>query len=119
MMNHFLTVLTSFLFAITPPSSFLCDGKIMQATIRNNLNGDFALVNQLENIDEGAFVVLKWEEVSLMLPVSFQKGEISFTDKKWLWSYQDKERGLHENAPRFSQRLPSGELFEHECKSVD
>ena len=51
-----------------------------------------------------------------MLPVSFQKGEISFTDRIWLWSYQDNEKGLHEETPRFAQRIPSGEIVEHECK---
>ena len=61
-------------------------------------------------------VVLDWDKVSLMLPVSFQKGEISFTDKKWLWSYQDNKNGLHEETPRFAQRLPSGEIVEHKCQ---
>ncbi len=50
-----------------------------------------------------------------MLPVSFQKGEISFTDNKWLWSYQDNEIGLHEDKPRFAQRLPNGKVIEHKC----
>ncbi len=118
MINHFLTVLITFLFAITPPSTFSCDGKPIQAIIRNNLNGDFAIVNDLENIDEGAFVVLKWEKIDLMLPVSFQKGEISFTDKKWLWSYQDVKQGLHEENPRFAQVSSSGEIVEHQCEVI-
>ena len=81
------------------------------------MNGDFALVNDLDKIDQGAFIVLEWREVSLMLPISFQVGEISFTDKKWLWSYQDNENGLRMDSPRFAQRLPSGEIIEHECKA--
>ena len=116
-MNNIFAFLVSFLFAITPPSTFDCDGEPLVAIIRNNLNGDFALVNDLENIDQGAFVVLEWKKISLMLPISFQKGEISFTDKRWLWSYQDQRLGLHETTPRLAQRLPSGEIFEHECKA--
>ncbi len=115
-MNIFPFLLSLFI-AITPSSTFDCDGETLQATIRNNLNGDFSLVTDLEKVDQGAFVVLDWKDISLMLPVSFQKGEISFTDRKWLWSYQDNELGLHEKNPRFAQRIPSGEIVEHECKS--
>ncbi len=118
-MNSILAFALSVLLVINPPSTFNCDGKILTATIRNNLNGDFALVNDLEKIDEGAFIVLDWEEISLMLPVSFQKGDISFTDKKWFWSYQDNENGLHEETPRFAQRLPSGEITEHKCSVIE
>ena len=107
--------LLGFLLSITPPSAFDCDGSVLKATIRNNLNGNFSVVTNLEKVDQGAFVVLDWKNISLMLPVSFQKGEISFTDRKWLWSYQDNEQGLHEETPRFAERLPRGEIVEHEC----
>ena len=115
-MTNLLSLALSIFLVITPSPVFDCDGKLLNATIRNNLNGDFALVDDLEEIDEGAFVVIDWQKIRLMLPVSFQKGEISFTDKKWLWSYQDNENGLHEENPRFAQRLPSGEVVEHKCK---
>ncbi len=105
----------SFFLVIKPSPFYQCDGDLLSATIRNNLNGDFALTNDLDEIDEGAFVILNWKDISLMLPVSFQVGEISFTDKKWLWSYKDPTNGLHKDNPRFSQRLPSGKLIEHEC----
>ena len=111
-----LTVLLSFFLAIKPSSSFYCDGEVLNATIRNNLNGNFSIVTNLEEVDQGAFVVLEWKDLSLMLPVSFNKGEISFTDRKWLWSYQDSEQGLHEENPRLAQRTPRGEIVEYECK---
>ena len=115
----FFSVLLSLFIALIPSSSFDCDGDTLIATIRNNLNGDFALTNDLEQIDQGAFVVLNWKDISLMLPVAFQAGEISFMDQKWLWSYQDNQNGLHEENPRFAQRLPSGEIVEHVCKARD
>ncbi len=118
-MANLFPFLLSVILTIVPPSNYVCDGKPLKATIRNNLNGDFALVNDLEEIDQGAFVVLDWEEVNLMLPVSFQKGEISFTDKKWLWSYQDNINGLHEETPRLAERLRSGEVVEYTCKILD
>ena len=111
-----ISFLLSLFIAISPSSSFDCDGAELQATIRNNLNGDFSIVTDLEKVDQGSFVVLDWKDISLMLPVSFQKGEVSFTDRKWLWSYKDNEQGLHEESPRLAQRMPSGEIVEHECK---
>ena len=114
-MNIFSFLLSVFL-VIQPSSTFDCDGYNLSVTIRNNLNGNFEVINDLEKIDQGAFVVLDWKDISLMLPVSFQKGEISFTDRKWLWSYQDNEEGLHEDSPRLANRLPNGEIAEYECK---
>ena len=114
-MNIFPFLLSLFI-AITPSSTFDCDGETLNATIRNNMNGDFSLVKDLSKIDKGSFVVLDWKDISLMLPVSFQEGEISFTDRKWLWSYQDNKNGLHEENPRFAQRMPNGKIVEHECK---
>ena len=116
-MIHLFPLVLSFFLSIIPSSEFTCDNYPLNATIRNNLNGDFALVSDLEKIDQGAFIVLEWRDVSLMLPISFQAGEISFTDKKWLWSYQDNENGLRMDNPRFAQRLPSGEVIEHECEA--
>ena len=113
-MNIYCFLLSLFI-VITPSSTFDCDGQMLNAMIRNNLNGDFSLVTDLEKVDQGAFVVLDWKGISLMLPKSFQKGEISFTDGKWLWSYQDNARGLHEQNPRFAQRTPKGEIVEHQC----
>ena len=112
---NFPALWVGMLITITPSSDFLCDGELLSATIRNNLNGDFSIVTNLEEVDQGAFVVLEWKNISLMLPVSFQVGEISFTDKKWLWSYQDNDKGLHEMTPRLAQRLPSGDIIEYDC----
>ena len=53
-----------------------------------------------------------------MLPVSFKVGDISFTDKKWLWSYQDEKNGLRMDKPRFAQLLPNGEIQEFSCQAI-
>ena len=114
-MNIFPFLLSLFI-AITPSSTFDCDSEALNVSIRNNLNGDFSLVTDLEEIELGAFVVLDWKDISLMLPLSYQKGEISFTDRKWLWSYQDNEKGLHKETPRLAQRMANGTIVEHQCK---
>ena len=100
-----------------PSPIFNCDGDLLSATIRNNMNGNFELTNDLESIDKGAIITLDWRNFHLMLPVSFNVGEISFTDKKWLFSYQDNENGLIAETPRFAHKLPNGEVEEFSCQA--
>ena len=114
----FISLFLSLLMSLYPSPDFNCDGDRLTAVIRNNLNGDFSLTNDLENIDKGAFVVLNWRKINLMLPISFKAREISFTDKKWLWSYQDEKNGLRMDNPRLAQLLPNGEIQEFSCKAV-
>ena len=113
----FISFFLSLLITLNPSSDFNCDGDRLTAVIRNNLNGDFAITDDLENIDKGAFIVLNWREINLVLPVSFKVGDISFTDKKWLWSYQDEKKGLRMDDPRFAQLLPNGEIQEFSCQA--
>ena len=114
----FISFFLSLLITLNPSSNFICDGDVLTAVIRNNLNGDFAITNDLENIDKGAFIVLHWRDINLMLPVSFKVGDISFTDKKWLWSFQDEKNGLRMDEPRFAQLLPNGEIQEYSCQAI-
>ncbi len=113
-----ISFLLSLLITLNPSPNFNCDGDRLTAIIRNNLNGDFAITNDLENIDKGAFIVLNWREINLMLPISFKAEEISFTDKKWLWSYQDEKNGLRMDNPRLAKLLPNGEIQEFSCQAV-
>ena len=114
----FISFFLSLLITLNPSSDFNCDGDRLNAVIRNNLNGDFAITDDLEKIDKGAFIVLDWRGTSLMLPVSFKVGDISFTDKKWLWSYQDEKNGLRIDNPRFAQLLPNGKIQEFSCQAI-
>ena len=115
---NFIAIFLSLFITLHPSSDFNCDGDRLTAVIRNNLNGDFALTNDLENIDKGAFIVINWRDINIMLPVSFKVGDISFTDKKWLWSYQDGENGLRMDNPRFAKVLNNGEIKEFNCKAI-
>ena len=114
----FISLFLSLFITLSPSPDFNCDGERLTAVIRNNLNGDFAITNNLENIDKGAFIVLNWRNINLMLPVSFKVDDISFTDKKWLWSYQDEKNGLRMDNPRFAQLLPNGEIHEFSCQAT-
>jgi len=115
----FISLFLSLFISLNPSPNFDCDGDRLTATIRNNLNGDFSLTNDLENIDKGAFIVLNWRDIKIMLPVSFKVGDISFTDKKWFWSYKDEKNGLRMERPRFAELLPNGEIQEFSCQAVD
>ena len=114
----FISFFLSVLITLNPSSNFICNGDKLTAVIRNNLNGDFAITNDLESIDKGAFIVLHWRDINLMLPVSFKVGDISFTDKKWLWNYQDEKNGLRLDEPRFAQLLPNGQIQEFSCQAT-
>ena len=114
----FISFFLSLFIALNPSPDFNCNGDKLTAVIRNNLNGDFSLTNDLENIDKGAFIVLNWRDLNLMLPVSFKVGDISFTDKKWFWSYQDEKNGLRMDNPRFAHLLTNGEVQEFSCEAI-
>ena len=114
----FISFFLSLLISLNPSPDFNCDGDKLTAVIRNNLNGDFALTNDLENIDKGAFIVLNWRDFNLMLPISFKVGNITFTDKKWIWSFKDEKNGLRIDKPRFAQLLPNGEIQEFYCQAI-
>ena len=111
-----LSFFISIFINLVPSSNFICDGDVLNVTIRNNLNGDYTIINDLNLIDEGAFVNLHWRDLNLMLPRTFNYGEISFTDRKWWWSYKDREKGEYINSPELRQRMPSGEIIDYSCK---
>tara|TARA_B100000700_G_C14849193_1_gene763088 strand:+ start:470 stop:838 length:369 start_codon:yes stop_codon:yes gene_type:complete len=113
-----LGIIFSLFLTFIPSPKYNCNGDILTAIIRNNLNGDFKQIQDIEKVDKGAFVVINWRDENLMLPISFNSGEITFTDKKWLWSYQDKKNGLRSENPRFAHILNNGEIKEYSCDAI-
>ena len=79
--------------------------------MRNNINGDFSIVEKISELKPGAFININWNKKKLMLPYSLRKDYISFTDKKWDWRYQFNKDGSPDiNNPSLYELLPSGEL---------
>ena len=98
-------------------TSFFCDNLKLNLVIRNNINGDFLIVNNISEIEPGAFINIDWDDKKLMLPYSLRKDYLSFTDKKWDWRYQMNQDGLvKDKNPRFYELLPSGIIKEHICQ---
>ena len=88
--------------------------------MRNNINGDFSIVEKISELKPGAFININWNEIKLMLPYSLRKDYISFTDKKWDWRYQfNKDGSTDIYNPLLLELLPSGEVKTHFCQSED
>ncbi|WP_288258635.1 hypothetical protein [uncultured Prochlorococcus sp.] len=88
--------------------------------MRNNINGDFLIIEKISELKPGAFININWNNKKLMLPYSLRKDYISFTDKKWDWRYQFSKEGLPDiNNPSLFELLPSGEVKEHFCQAED
>ena len=97
--------------------SYLCDEIPLDLSIRNNINGDYALVKDLADIEPGAILNLKWGGKSLMLPFSPRLELISFSDNKWDWQFSfDENKNLIEDKPTLYELLPRGEYKAHICK---
>ncbi len=112
-----LNFLLSFLISIYPPqmmapdnSDYICGEKHLTAVIYNNLNGNAYKVKPNNEIDAGAFVVLAWGDLNLMLPRTFNNGESSFTDGRWWWGYSNK------NEAKLKYRRTDGIVEEYQCK---
>ena len=88
----------------------------MNLIIRNNLNGDFAEVEDITDIRPGAFINILWNKKKLMLPYSPRVGSISFSDKKWDFRYNFKDNvKINEEEPLLYELLSNGKFLTHEC----
>jgi len=98
----------------------MCENSKLDLVLRNNINGDFSIVENISEIKPGAFININWNKKKLMLPYSLRNDYISFTDKKWDWKYQFNKDGSPDiNNPSLLELLPSGEVQEHFCQSED
>ena len=110
---------TSILFIVLN-TSYLCDNSKLDLVIRNNINGDFSIIQKISELKPGAFININWNKKNLMLPYSLRKDYISFTDKKWDWRYIFNKDGTPNiNNPYLYELLPSGEIKTHFCKTED
>ena len=97
-------------------TNFICDDENLNLIIRNNLNGDFAAVENISDIRPGAFINISWNKKILMLPYSPRVGFISFSDKKWDFRYNFKDSiKINEEEPFLYELLPNGQYITHKC----
>ena len=110
------SLFTSIFIFLTLHTNFICDNENLDLIIRNNLNGDFAELENISDIKPGAFINISWNNKKLMLPYSPRVGFISFSDKKWDFRYKlEKSNKINEEAPLLYELLPNGKYISHEC----
>ena len=101
---------------MTLHTNFICDNENLDLSIRNNLNGDFAALENISDIKPGAFINISWNKKKLMLPYSPRVGFISFSDKKWDFRYKFKDSiKINEEEPLLYELLSNGKYITHEC----
>ena len=98
-------------------TTYICDQSELELVIRNNIYGNYSIINKPSEIKPGAFININWNKKKLMLPYSLRKNYLSFTDKKWDWRYKYNEDGsLNKEKPTLYELLPSGEIKKHLCQ---
>ena len=101
---------------MTLHTNFICDNENLDLIVRNNLNGDFSVVENITDIKPGGFINITWNDKELMLPFSPRVGFVSFSDKKWDFRYNFKDNlNINEDEPSLFELLPNGKYVTHEC----
>ena len=96
----------------------MCENSKLSLVMRNNLKGDFSIVEKISELKPGAFININWNKKMLMLPYSLKKGYISFINKKCGWRCQFNKDGSPDiNNPSLYELLPSGKVKAHFCQS--
>ena len=90
---------------------YSCDGSELKAVINPGAVDAIGIPNLSNGTAPGAYVVLRWREVSLQLPRTNNAGAPSFTDGKWWWSLEDPEH------PRFRLRRGIGDIKNFSCSA--
>ena len=110
----------SLIILIVLNANYLCENDNLDLVIRNNINGDFSIIERIKEIKPGAFINIYWKDKKLMLPYSPRYNTLSFSDKKWDWRYQINKNGsINESNPILYELLPSGIVKEHPCQIND
>ena len=54
-------------------SNYVCENSKLNIVMRNNINGDFSIVEKISDLKPGAFINIDWKKTKLMLPYSLRK----------------------------------------------
>jgi hypothetical protein len=87
---------------------YVCAGDPLIARVDNGAVDTLAIPNVSGGTVPGAFVVLRWRDLSLQLPRTNNAGAPSYSDGKWWWSVEDPEH------PRFL--LQRGSVQSFDCR---
>lgn len=91
--------------------AYRCDGDLLLARTDNGPVDALDIPNLVAGTAPGAFVVLRWRDLSLQLPRTNNAGAPSYTDGKWWWSLEDPDQ------PSFRLRQGLGTVEEFSCQA--
>ena len=115
--SNIYSLFFSLIFLSSLNTTYYCDNIQLDLVIRNNINGDFSIINAISEIKPGAFINIDWDRKKFMLPYSLRKEYLSFTDRKWEWRYQINNKGLvNEENPTLYELQQSGVIKQHTCQ---
>ena len=106
LLNTLVAMALSLMLLLTAPGvdasssagqQFLCEGDPLQALAFRGAVDAADIPNSNANSVPGAFVVLRWRDVSLQLPRTNNAGVPSYSDGRWWWQARDPDH------PEFAQ----------------
>ncbi len=111
-----LAPLLAVLLALAPGAAaaeraYRCDGDLLLASTDSGPVDALDIPNVVAGTAPGAFVVLRWRDLSLQLPRTNNAGAPSYTDGKWWWSLEDPDQ------PRFRLRQGLGTIEDFSCRA--
>ncbi len=75
----------------TPLEHYFCAGDPLVAEAHAGAVDAVGIPNTSGGTAPGAFIVLRWRDLSLQLPRSNSNGTPSYSDGKWFWSAADPD----------------------------
>ena len=117
MLNALVAMAPSLMLLLTAPGAdasssagqqFLCEGDPLEALAFKGAVDAADIPNSNANSVPGAFVVLRWRDVSLQLPRTNNAGVPSYSDGRWWWQALDPDH------PEFAQLR--GDVQQYRCE---
>ena len=84
---------------------FLCEGDALEVLAFNGAVDAADIPNSNADTVPGAFMVLRWRELSLQLPRTNNAGVPSYSDGRWWWQALDPDH------PKFAQLRGTAEHY--------
>ena len=119
LLNTLVAMALSLMLLLTAPGvdasssagqQFLCEGDPLEALAFKGAVDAADIPNSNANSVPGAFVVLRWRDVSLQLPRTNNAGVPSYSDGRWWWQVRDPDH------PEFAQLRGTVESYRCERK---
>ena len=114
LLRELVAIAMGLLLLLTAPSAYassgaaqhyLCEGDALEALAFNGAVDAADIPNSNADTVPGAFMVLRWRELSLQLPRTNNAGVPSYSDGRWWWQALDPDH------PEFAQLRGTAEHY--------